>query len=76
MYYERNDDCTLGYTYTIGFGLQKHTPLLFCIEFLLKLLYIDLYLLRKLSLLANSSLFIACSSFIIEIIHKTLQISV
>ena len=42
MSYERNSYSTLGYTYTIGFWLKKNTPLLFCIESLLKLLYIDL----------------------------------
>ena len=25
MFYDRNGDCTLGYTYTIGFGLLKNT---------------------------------------------------
>ena len=38
----RSGDHTLGSTYTIGFGLQKYTPLLLCIETLLKSLCWDL----------------------------------
>ena len=40
---KRNSDSPLGYTYTILVWIKKkHTPLLFCIESLLKLLYINL----------------------------------
>ena len=42
MFYKINSDGALGYTYTIGFWVKNHTPLLFCIEYLLKLLYADL----------------------------------
>ena len=43
MSYERNSDGTWGYTYTIGFwGKKNNTPLLFGVEFWLKLLYVDL----------------------------------
>ena len=41
MSYKRNSDGPLRYTYTIGFWDKKQTPLLFCAEFLLKLIYID-----------------------------------
>ena len=37
MSYKKNGDCTLGYTYTIGFGLKNNIPLLFYIESLPKL---------------------------------------
>ena len=57
------------------FGLIKHIPLLLCIESLLNSLYIDLHLLSKLSLWTNLSLIIACSSFIVEICHKTSQLA-
>ena len=42
MIYERNSDGTLGYIYNIGIWVKKQPPLLFFIESLLKLLYIDL----------------------------------
>ena len=42
MSYERNNNGTLEYTYTIGFWIKYNTPLLFCIESLLKLLYVNL----------------------------------
>ena len=41
IFYERNDDLTLVCICNIGIGLVNNTPLLFCIESLLKLLYID-----------------------------------
>ena len=39
--YEKKSDGTLGYTYTVGFWDEKHTLILFCVESLLKLLYVD-----------------------------------
>ena len=42
MPYERSGGCTLGYTYSVGFERVKNTPLQFCVESLLHLLYVDL----------------------------------
>ena len=42
MFYEISGGYTLGYTYTVGLRLEKHKPLLLCIESLPNLLYVDL----------------------------------
>ena len=41
MSYKKNSDGPLGYTYSIGFWVKKHITLLFYIESLLELLYVD-----------------------------------
>ena len=42
MFYKRNSDCPLGFTYTIGFWVKKKHTTAFFIVSLQILLYIDL----------------------------------